>query len=351
MTLYLYGSYRISAQEDQSSKPFTPKPLAVGQPGTPFSSRESMLTYECGRRLQERSGLPDEQKYRGFEITKSFKNLIVIITGLWHRYGRNKNQATYDQWLLQRTENLEHCRESTESPSDKTLKIIPARDVRHSLGFRKKGESQKFTIRSVWHRNSTLNGYAYKENREIIQIKDGVTSYKDQTSGKLQMAREIRDGDSGARSIAYTGRPDTLQRAEEQAQLIFEREMEKSLKDRQGLQENQDGTYALTYIVTNLSQDRGEHKAGTMLINGKQVQVKPIYRSTESQNQDQLLKIEMQRKNLNCPIVYHGEGVEEALALSMTAHHYRKGGKALPKANDATFQKLLEINRKALTLS
>lgn len=301
------GRWRVQIEYDTSRTPFWPQTLYSGQPAF-FQSREDMLTYENGKRLEARTDLPDKEKYHGFvrhpmDTTTMSKVMIFItkpliwIAGFFIRL--IKGQEYYDQWIMQKDENLRRPNYSAKNVSNFNIYATPVEAILRELGL-DPSEAQKLYTRSVWHKNSPLNGYAFvNEKGEMERISDAVSASNDRSAPTLIMAREVQDQDFSRASIAYTGRPDTERRAEEQVAMIFSREMEKSEAHRKGITYNaEEGVYELTYLVTNLmtpikeigyftfDEKKSIEKEGailealshkTLIIGGKKVRVKPLY--------------------------------------------------------------------------
>lgn len=248
-----------------------------------FLSKKTMIDYEVAKRLEGRAQakLPDSERYDGWKLPT------------WQKIKRFFGYNIDLEIQTHKPNLLKPCY-TAKNVSDFTVKIMPANPERFGL---KKKETYRLWTHSKWAYNGSLNGYEYRDEAsgDMVKIQSAVTSSSDRSSDQICMMRRYEDNDTKA-SISYTGRPDTKSKAIEQIEFIFRNEIECPIQ--QGLAQNDDGSYTLTYLVNNLmSPVTGiglvtfdEKKAilkeqeileelskKPLTINGKTVHVKPLY--------------------------------------------------------------------------
>lgn len=204
-------------------------------------------------------------------------------------------------------EQLAFINYSAKPVYDFTMQVRPYdAKMARALGFESNadyGERHRtLQFTNTWHHNG-LPSYQFTEDGQVKTLHDTVTASNDRTAYKISMMRRV-DSSHDGKSVAYTGRPDTFYKAKEQIEFIFSSEMAKGVDARQGIKENQDGTFELTYVVHNLMSAMkmlGRSATGTfsqfdevesiereeailafletmeLTIDGKKVHVKPIY--------------------------------------------------------------------------
>lgn len=232
--------------------------------------------------------------------------------GRVHWYQKHPDITGYERKMLKRgseadPKQLAFINYSAKPAYDFTMQVRPyGPEMAEALGFESSvdyGERHRaLQFRNTWHHNG-LPSYQFTEDGQVKTLHDTVTSSNDRTAYKISMMRRVDSSHDGT-SVAYTGRPDTSYKAKEQIEFIFGSEMAKGVDARQGIKENPDGTYELTYVVHNLMSAMkvlGASATGTfsqfdetesiqreeeilalleqmeLTIDGKKVRVKPIY--------------------------------------------------------------------------
>lgn len=111
--------------------------------------------------------------------------------------------------------------------------------------------TSSLTTRTVYHKNSPFNGLSYLDDQTQVpvEITQGITGGDDTTSPHVGNMRRITTFDD--RTIAYTGRVETKEKALEQASFIFFQEMKGSRKGITERVEDGPNCYTLTYIVSS----------------------------------------------------------------------------------------------------
>ncbi|MCX6987158.1 MAG: hypothetical protein NT065_03225 [Chlamydiae bacterium] len=111
--------------------------------------------------------------------------------------------------------------------------------------------TSSLTTRTVYHKNSPFNGLSYlnDQTQVSVEITQGITGGDDTTSPHVGNMRRITTFDD--RTIAYTGRVETQEKALEQASFIFFQEMKGSRKGITERVEDGPNCYTLTYIVSS----------------------------------------------------------------------------------------------------
>ncbi|WP_194847709.1 hypothetical protein [Candidatus Neptunochlamydia vexilliferae] len=264
-----------------------------------FESQADMLEALKTDFFEKRASLPVEERFKGFE--DSFKQkLLGIIKRLGYilrHCSIEKGLSAYQLSLSNRAyEMLKHS-------------IKPVRNFQTTLmpQFLKEGADRqwpKLTTNSYWHYNGPrtwkdMTGNelqaAFKDGDQTIFLHNTVTSSGQTARDTLANARRIEDETTG-KTIAYTGRPDTEAKAIEQIEWMFRSEFKS--KNPRGLTKQDDGSYTLTYVVSNLmSASRLSYLGGfdekeavlreeevlralsqtPLIIDGKTVHVKPLY--------------------------------------------------------------------------
>lgn len=202
-----------------------------------FANRDQLLEHELGLRLKAQASLPTHKQYEGW--------ILSVWNKICHFFG-------YDIGLLLQQKPI-HSRQvnaSVKNVQNFTSWVTPTKALRDQFC---KDNTFDMAVKSEFLKNSPLNGYRYyNENGELVTISDAVTSSNDRTAETLVMGRVVKDYMT-SESISYTGRPDTRNRAIEQAKWIFLNEMNTNEENPKGIQWNEaEGTYELTYMVTNL---------------------------------------------------------------------------------------------------
>ncbi len=111
--------------------------------------------------------------------------------------------------------------------------------------------TSSLTTRTVYHKNSPFNGLSYlnDQTQVSVEITQGITGGDDTTSPHVGNMRHITTLDD--RTIAYTGRVETKEKALEQASFIFFQEMNGSRKGITKRVKDGPNCYTLTYIVSS----------------------------------------------------------------------------------------------------
>lgn len=106
------------------------------------------------------------------------------------------------------------------------------------------------TFENKYYHHSEFNGRAYMDDDgHVHTVHDAVASSWDRSTNDLMMARVLLDENG---SIFYGGRPDTVERAKQQAEDIFRTELQLKEKGK-GIKKLDDHTYELTYVVNSLT--------------------------------------------------------------------------------------------------
>jgi len=270
--------------------------------GESFPSREDMLEDGIGTRL-ENCG----EDYSGFRLYPD-RHSMIKNAWEWLKYkitAPSPGTLEHELYLQSIPDNLRHLNYSVKPSRDFNIQITPKRALRETLGMAEPRHDYRIWSRSTWAKNGP-NGLEFiDESGKKVVVHDAVTSSNDRTSRKMGMMRAIDDfahtgevaGTHLGESIAYTGRPDTREKAIEQVEFMFQRELDKGVVGK-GITKKEDGVYEFTYVVNNLMSPIGPigwftfdelasiNREGeileqlsqkTLVINGHKVQVKPIY--------------------------------------------------------------------------
>lgn len=160
---------------------------------------------------------------------------------------------------------------------------------------------QTTSYRCDYIHNSPFNGKAYKTaDGSTHVVQNAVISSNDRSTDQIVVPRVLRDAETGE-AVTYTGRPDSLKKAQEQARHIFRSEV---VSSRKGLRDTGEKTsddrpiYEMTYAVFSLTkasritdpsefderssllrENRALHEIRTNLydIDGHVVRFKPIH--------------------------------------------------------------------------
>ena len=246
-----------------------------------FESRDSLLDHEVARRMSEAKDLPDSERYVGYKLT--------LFQKIKRLFGMSIDGELQDDWT-----NVLKPNYSAKNVYNMTNTFSPSKSIREQLGI-EASDTHKLSTKVTWAFNSSLNGYEYvDEQGKKVEIRNGVTSSNDRTTRNVCMMRRISDLDTGE-TLAYTGRPDTREKAIEQIEFIVRSEL-KSGKPK-GLVKDEHG-YTLTYAVNNLMSpltgiglvsfdEKGavlneqeifrELDGQTILVDGHKVRIKPLY--------------------------------------------------------------------------
>ena len=280
---------------------YDPIPDAAGET---FPSREDMLEDGIGTRLEDRGG----KDYSGF---RKYPDRHSKLKNAWEwlKYkitAPSPGTLEHELYLQSIPDNLRHLNYSVKPSRNFNIQITPKRELRETLGMAEPRHDYRLWAKSTWAKNGP-NGLKFiDESGKEIVVHDAVTSSNDRTSEKMGMMRAIDDFEHTGEvanthfteSIAYTGRPDTREKAIEQIEFMFQREFDKGVVGK-GITEK-DGVYEFTYVVNNLMSPIGPiglftfdelasiKREGEILeqlsqepeplkINGHQVRVKPIY--------------------------------------------------------------------------
>lgn len=215
-------------------QPYHPKPNFQGKKVT-FENRDTLLEHEAARRMSEAKDLPNSERYVGYNL--SLLQKIKLLFGL------NIDSELQDNW-----KNVLKPNYSAENIYNMTNTISPSKEIRDQLGLGS-SETYKLGTKVTWAFNSSLNGYEYiDESGKKVAIQNGVTSSNDRTTRNVCMMRRVSDLETGE-TLAYTGRPDTREKAIEQAKFIIRSELKSS--HPKGLVKGEDG-FTLTYVINNL---------------------------------------------------------------------------------------------------
>ncbi len=261
-------------------EPLPPTPSPVVADKENFETRDQML-------IRTLNTFPDEF-YSGLE--NSFKEKIL---GMIKRLGYIIKCLSIEEGLRNYQRSLEPraCEMINYSfKRARNFRVIPIPKSLVASGSR---PWHKLTSISYWLYNgpqkwkpigSEERPIAFKEEGKIVVLHDTVTSSRQKNRNRLANARRIEDEET-EKTIVYTGRPGTKEKAIEQVNWMLQSELKKEEKLRRGLTCNEDG-YLLTYIVNDLSssnplqEERVLHDLEGFLpdtINGKRVYVKPLY--------------------------------------------------------------------------
>lgn len=229
-----------------------------------YTSRDEMLREEQGQRFAARAHLPVSERYRDVEI-----GLIAKIKGCARRafeiiragFDVKKGLLNYDRYLISQPKVLAWGNYSAKPAAGFQTAIKPKGAL---TGL----DAKKLQTRTDWDYNGVAN--CAIEDEGTIDPRTGkltpkpihktVTSSNDRNSPKISMMRTVVDKATNT-SIAYTGRPDTEDKAKEQASFIFLNELKKrdyGDGSSQGLKQiGESNTYELTYTVNNLMSPMG----------------------------------------------------------------------------------------------
>ena len=202
-----------------------------------FANRDQLLEHELGLRLKAQAALPTHKQYEGW--------VLSVWNKICHFFGYDIGLE-----LQQKSIHSRHVNSSVQNVQNFTSWVTPKKPLRDQFcGDR----TYDMAVKSEFLKNSPLNGYRYYDEKgKLVTISDAVTSSNDRTAETLIMARVTKDYMTHE-SISYTGRPDTRNRAIEQAKWIFLNEMGTNEDKPKGIQWNEaEATYELTYMVTNL---------------------------------------------------------------------------------------------------
>jgi hypothetical protein len=203
----------VTVRSDKTSLPSFEKKRHFDGTFTPFKSREDLLCHEMGMRMKEQ-GMPP-------------------------------NPARLDK-----RDALLKLNYSARNVSNLIQEVTPSKEIRERLHL-SPGTASKLWTTCHWLFNSSLNGYQFKdESGSTIEIRNAITSSRDKKASTIGMTRRISDYETG-KTLAYTGLPNTREKALEQVKFIFESEMAKPPEKRKGLTEN-NGVWTLTYAVNSL---------------------------------------------------------------------------------------------------
>lgn len=251
-----------------------------------FKNREGMLEDLVATRLENRvSG--DYSDFANDGLWGKCKGLVTK---------HFSESVDYERHLQGQTTNLRHPNYSVKPVRDFNIQITPKQETRTELGLTDPKDDYKLWTKSTWAKNGP-NGLAFtNEAGEMEVVHNAVTSSNDRTTEKIPMMRAIDDYQHTQESVAYTGRPDTRERAIEQIEFMFKREQAKGEKG-QGLHQKDD-VMEFTYMVNNLMTPIAliglvtfDEKASidreaailealsqeTLVIDGQKVRIKPIY--------------------------------------------------------------------------
>lgn len=103
-------------------------------------------------------------------------------------------------------------------------------------------------IQETFCHNSPLNGESYfKSDGTRVNLTHAGSCSEDLESENIHLLRHVSYA-STKETLYYTGRPETLEKAQAQAEWIFLRELEATGK---GIIKNKDGSYSFTYVVNS----------------------------------------------------------------------------------------------------
>lgn len=274
---------------EEQVEPYKRKPNLNGQFVT-FESRDALLNHEVTRRMKAVKHLPDTNRYVGFKLTglQKIKRCFKVPI----------DQKLQDNWKTPLKPNY-----SARNIYNMTNTLHPRKEIRDQLRM-KAHETYRLATRVTWAFNSSLNGYEFiDEKGRTIQIHNATTSSNDRTATNICMMRRVDDVET-EQTIAYTGRPDTKEKAIEQVEFMFR------YLHKKGHIKKESEVYILPYVVNNLlSPITGigffsfDEKEATMEeqrilqelekeeleIDGKKVKIQPIYFS-QPFNQTNTLK-------------------------------------------------------------
>lgn len=268
-----------------------------------YNNRDEALYQESLTRLKSRAHLPVSERYRGYEdgFIAKVKGVVKRIFYIMTRFGVERGLNAYDRHLASQARTLAFANYSAKPAANFNVTMRPFAPLLDRLGIRDfRTEQQKLHFTSTWHRNG-LPSYQFKEDGKVVTLHHTVASSNDRTNDGICMMRHV-DSSYSNRSVFYSGRPDSLSKAEEQVAFIFRNEMRKPASAQKGIVYNEaTGEYELTYVVNNLMSSHGvgstgltwatglderesilrEREAlaslGTIIVDGKKVKVKPLY--------------------------------------------------------------------------
>lgn len=111
---------------------------------------------------------------------------------------------------------------------------------------------KKYELRNEYFYKGPLNDKFYKDrDGKVHQVYNAITSSWDRSSPGLHMARVVVNPKT-QESVCYASRPDSLERAQTQAEDIFRKE--RTSKYYKGItKDKKTGEYTLTYVVDSLT--------------------------------------------------------------------------------------------------
>ncbi|MCK4934480.1 MAG: hypothetical protein KAR79_02725 [Simkaniaceae bacterium] len=263
--VYEWGTCKVTIEYEtkaDSAKNYLLQKLN-NQPDNVKSSIQNpskMETIDLLRAMQKAGViLPSEQIYNGLFEAQQAKAALVLARNysdkspsdaidhaLIHLGFVDTANGSYDDLLAA------ECTTRGEK-TDTEHKIQVAHSVAARVDYTAKikfndEESEIFSTDHESWKNSSMNGKCYTDaNGDTVFIQNASASSNDRKAKELLNARIISSNDG--RAIAYTGRPDSLERAKEQATMIFLNELHSG--KNQGLKE-EGGSYTQTYLVNSL---------------------------------------------------------------------------------------------------
>lgn len=268
-----------------------------------YQNRDEALYQESLSRLKARAHLPVSERYSGYEdgLIAKIKGVVKRAFYVISRFSAERGLAAYDVHLAGQARTLAFANYSAKPAQNFKVQMLPRTPIMQRLGIRDyKAEHRKLNFSSTWHKNG-LPSYQFIEDGERVTLHNTVASSNDRTNDGICMMRHV-DSDHTGESVFYSGRPDSESKAKEQISFIFRNEMSKSEAARKGITYNQEtGEYELTYIVNNLMSVQGSDRTGltwlagfderesilremevlanlgTLVIDGKKVNIRPLY--------------------------------------------------------------------------
>lgn len=171
---------------------------------------------------------------------KSFKNLTDLCEWEYKRRGGTETDPVKRQKAVSQI-----AYSATNRKNLKTRITITDRALRKELNIKKNTELGNT---SIFLNNSSVNGSSYKnEAGKLVLITTPVSGSQDRHAPNIGMAGYIKaiDGES----ICYKGRPDSLLKAQQQAEMIFLKELHSQKK---GLDRTGKNSYTLNYTVFSM---------------------------------------------------------------------------------------------------
>lgn len=164
---------------------------------------------------------------------------------------------------------------SSKNRGDLFARPTLSKGLKHLLGLENKTDQEiadLLEIQSIYKHNSEFNGHSYTDhNGMVVQIDHATSSSADRLSDPIQNLSVVKEN---GETIAYTGRPNTIDKAEEQALFMLSnklgipllkkadpskiplQEMPTYLRGKEGLNWNENGaSLEFPYVVYAIMSD------------------------------------------------------------------------------------------------